>query len=411
MESINHELLASEGGTPLRDISKNPWPSWPQYTETSLSNLSKVLSSGRWTVSGPWTGKKTYETLCSEKIADVMGSRYCTMVDHGASALFIALQALGVREGDEVIVPGLTWIACASVVLRLGAKPVFVDIEESCLGLDPIDLERKISTKTKVIMVVHLYSCMADMEAIMEISKKYSIPVLEDCSHAHKAMWKDKFAGTIGQIGIFSLHQGKPLTCGEGGFIICSDPILNEKFQRLRSNGRRYSQSAVIGRDHLDAKIDIRSGNYNFSEFHAAVLLDTLPLLDKQNLIKQENASYLDHLLSKVPGTIPMVPHKKNISRTYYHYVTRLELSYFGNHSIDEIAEALSHELGLWVHKIYAPLDQHLEEMNSAELPRCYSEYARSIAIHHSALLSPKEDMVTISKAFSKVQRAFSREI
>lgn len=183
------------------------WPSWPTYSNRCLKSLEGVLHSLRWTLSGFYGGNITYDERFCESFANYNSTKYALTVDHGSSAIILAMQALGISFGDEVIIPGLTWVSCASSVIKINAKPVFVDIEGDTLCIDPIKVEEAITSKTRAILVVHLYSAMANMEFLKKISEKYKIPIIEDCSQAHGAVWNGKKAGSIGDIGIFVCNK------------------------------------------------------------------------------------------------------------------------------------------------------------------------------------------------------------
>lgn len=198
-------------------ISESGWPQWPQYTEKTIRSLEKVLNSNRWAISGYWTGEETREQLFAKAFAKYNGANYCVPTTNGSAALTTALEAVGVGYGDEVIMPALTWIATATAILRVNAKPVLIDASEETYCMDVSKIEDAITNRTKAIIVVHLMECMVDMDEVMKIAKKYNLAILEDCAQAHGMKWKDKRAGTIGDIGTFSFQQGKILTAGEGG--------------------------------------------------------------------------------------------------------------------------------------------------------------------------------------------------
>lgn len=177
-----------------------------------------------------------------EAFASYIGARYCIAVNNGTNGLFSAYFAVGVGPGDEVIVPSYTWHATVAPIIHSGAIPVFCEISPINLCADPEDIERKITPRTKAIAVTHLWGNPADMDAIMGISQRYGIPVIEDASHAHGAEWGGKKVGTIGDIGVFSLQGSKPLAGGEAGVVVTNNSEYYDRMIVLGHHGRLFSE-------------------------------------------------------------------------------------------------------------------------------------------------------------------------
>ncbi len=177
-----------------------------------------------------------------EAFAEYTGSRYCIAMNSGTSGLFSAYFAVGVGPGDEVIVPSYTWHATVAPIIHCGAIPVFCEVSPVNLCADPDDIERKITSKTKAIAVTHLWGNLADMDGVMDISRRHGIPVIEDTSHAHGAEWDGKKAGTIGHIGVFSLQGSKPLAGGEAGVVVTDNPEYYDRMIVLGHHGRWFSE-------------------------------------------------------------------------------------------------------------------------------------------------------------------------
>jgi len=211
------DALAIRGGTPVR---AEPWPLWPRSDERTAAAVTEVLTSTRWALSGPSDGRVAFERRFARDFADFNEVAHCTPVTSGTAALTIALQALGVGSGDEVIVPGLTWVACASAVLHLGARPVLADVDSATLTLDPAHAAEAITGRTRAIMAVHLANSVADLDAFTELSARTGIPFIEDCAQAHGARWRHRRVGGYGRAGCFSMQQSKLLTAGEGGAVV-----------------------------------------------------------------------------------------------------------------------------------------------------------------------------------------------
>jgi dTDP-4-amino-4,6-dideoxygalactose transaminase len=419
---INEEQLAVCGGAPVR---RTPWPNWPQADENTESILKEVLNSGRWAISGPYLDRESFERKFAREFAEFNGAKYCTPVMNGTSSLVSGLLALGVGFSDEVLVPGLTWVACASTVLSVGAIPVIVDIdpETLCMSLDAA--KKAITPKTKAIMIVHAFGALADLDGFLELSKQTGIPIIEDCSQAHGAKWLDQRVGTFGKVGCFSMQQSKLLTSGEGGAIITNDADLYRKIEQVRSDGRLFTEHPKSGELELVEEGQIQGYNMCLSEFQAAVLSDRLSHLDSENEIRHMNARILTELLHDIEGVSTLKFYPQVTTFVYYNFVIRLDLNKFGGKGIDAIAKAMSAELATLVRPIYRPMNKHtlytpllcsrvpntsevrqLLDPNRFNLP--HAEEARKVCltIPHWVLLDGEEGMKDIAKALKKLKNS-----
>lgn len=406
-------------------VCSAPWPKWPDAGGRSRDSLLEVLESSRWAVSGPWTGRPPLDMEFATRFAAFVGARWCVPVDHGSSALLAALTALDVGPGDEVIVPGLTWVACASAVLRAGGIPILVDIDPNTLCLSPAAVEAAITPRTAAILAVHLYSAMAEMDELSRIAAAAGVPILEDAAQAHGALWRGRGAGSLGAIGTFSMQQGKVLTSGEGGAAVTSDAGLRDRLERLRGDGRRYTASAqrVIGRQDLEEVGGLQGWNMHLSEFQAALLLEGLEQLPEQNARRAQAAQFLDGEFDGLEGVATIRPYPGNTHRTYYHYVLRIEPDAWAGRSIDVACEAVSAELGVWIHPPYQPLNVHplfqpqrhpfarlpgwtaKLDPRRFELPEAHRQADRAMLFHHSMLLGDERHLAAIVESVAKVQR------
>ncbi len=237
----------------------------------------RVLDS-RWLSTGPVTER--FEKAFSEYI----GGGYAIAVSSGTAALHLALVGLGIKEGDEVILPSLTFIATANAVLYVGAKPVFADIVSTeDLNISPEEIEKKITKKTKAIMVMHYGGYPCDMKAILGMAKRYGLYVIEDAAHAPGAEYQGRRCGLIGDIGCFSFFSNKNLVTGEGGMVVTRNKAWAERVRRMRSHGME-ALSWDKYRGHLSS-YDIRGLGYNYrtTEIQSALGLVQLKKLDRNN--------------------------------------------------------------------------------------------------------------------------------
>lgn len=415
--------LAINGGTPVKDVKNSPWPAWPVWGKEEERSLIEVLNSGIWSYNGP------KETEFNKLFAEFTGTKYAVCTVNGTVTLQIALEALGIGVGDEVILPGLTWQATAATIIDVNAIPVFVDVCEDTWCIDPKEIEKAITPRTKAIIPVHLYGAFADMDAIMEIAKKHNLVVIEDCAHKHGGEWNGKKAGSIGDIGSFSYQLSKHLTAGEGGSVTTNNQELAEKLDALRNCGRRpegdeYANVDKGAGQYGDDGNFIQSGNFRITEFQAAILIEGLKRLPKQNKVRDENGAYLNSLFLDIPGVTPLKRDKRETKKAYFNYAFRYNKDEFKGLSVEKFRSALEAEIGIGVEPSYEPLNNcslyvphtkparhKLNEAYWAEIdPTRFSlpvsekiHQEESVCIHHKVLMGTKEDMDMIVKAIKKI--------
>ncbi|MGH8101719.1 MAG: DegT/DnrJ/EryC1/StrS family aminotransferase, partial [Chthoniobacterales bacterium] len=240
------------------------------------------------------------------EFAAYCGAGHAIAVSSGTSALHLALLAAGVEAGDEVITTPLTFVATVAAIGYSGARAVLADIDENLLTIDPANIERAITSRTKAIIPVHLYGQLAEMDAIRDIAKRHGLVVIEDAAQAHGAELNGKRAGSLGDIACFSFYPTKNLGAyGEGGIVTTSDPEIAERVRRLRDWGqeRRSIHS-------------IRGYNYRMDAIQGAVLRVKLRHLNKWNAARRERAGWYDSLLRASDIQIPPV---RNDSQHSYH--------------------------------------------------------------------------------------------
>ena len=265
-----------------------------KYLGKELEYLEKVLSSENWSsTSGTWN-----QTL-EETFADKFQSEYAVTFNSGTSTLHAALLAVGVEPGDEVLSPALTVIMDTTATVHASAIPVYVDIDPKTFNMDPADLERKITPKSKAIIVVALYGQPCDMDPIMAIAKKHNLPVIEDNAQCFLGEYKGKLAGTFGDIASYSFENSKHLSCGEGGIVTSNSEELATTARKVSNHGF-INSTAKSGRTKLNLDVfqnpnykrhDEIGWNYRLSEISAAVALAQLEKIDEmiENRIKVAN--------------------------------------------------------------------------------------------------------------------------
>ena len=270
------------------------------------ANIQKVLTHGKY-ILGPEVAE------LEEKLAAYTGAKYCITCANGTDALQIALMALGIGPGDEVITPGFTYIATAETVALLGAKPVYVDVYENTYNLNVELLEAAITDKTKAIIPVSLYGQCADFDGINAIAAKHNIPVIEDGAQSFGASYKGRKSGNLTTISCTSFFPSKPLGCyGDGGAIFTSDDELAQIIRQIARHGqdRRYHHIRVGVNSRLDT-------------LQAAILLPKLAILDDEMRLRQEVAANYQRLFTEVGFTATPYIEAHNIS-AYAQFTVRV---------------------------------------------------------------------------------------
>ena len=204
----------------------------PSITQREIDYVNDAVTSG-------W-GEKCYDYLYKfeNSFAQFQGSKHALATSSCTGAIHLALLALGVKAGDEVIIPEITWIATVEPVLYIGAKPVFVDVLEDTWCIDPQQIRKAISPRTKAIIPVHIYGNLCDMNAIMEIAAEHHLLVIEDAAEGLGSKYNGKMAGSISHVGVFSFHGTKTMSTGEGGILVTDDDQLYERAKVLNDHGR-----------------------------------------------------------------------------------------------------------------------------------------------------------------------------
>ena len=304
--------LAILGGDKLiKDDYLSLFPEWPPRDEETAEALKKVYMEGNWSFNSP--AEQEFE----KAFAEYHGAKYGIFMVNGTTTLECSLAALGIKPGDEVIVPALTWMATALAASYLGAIPVIVDIEPTTLCMDPEKMRAAITPKTKAIIPVHVYGSTADMEKILEIADAHGIPVIEDCAHMHGGFWNGRGAGSWGKIGSFSFQQSKTMSSGEGGICITSDPELAEKLFLLKHIG--YSRGIPQGQAQR-APEGLLCHNYRATAFQAVILSQQLKNLKSMIDSYASNAEYLRNAIKDIPGVRMQAPGRLSTPQGYYSF-------------------------------------------------------------------------------------------
>ncbi|MCL6471235.1 MAG: DegT/DnrJ/EryC1/StrS family aminotransferase [Firmicutes bacterium] len=323
------------------------------------SAVLDVLRSGRY-ILGPKV--KEFEAA----IADYCGAKYAVGVANGTDALVLSLEASGIGPGDEVITSPFTFFATAESISRLGAKPVFIDIDPQTYNLDVEQIEAKITARTKAIMPVHIFGQPAEMDTIDDIAQRHGIKVIEDACQAIGAEYRGRKVGSLGSVACFSFFPSKNLgAAGDGGAVVTNDKELADKVRLLRQHGsnKKYHHSLMGYNSRLD-------------ELQAAILLVKLKHIDRWNNARRQKAKYYDKLFADTKIITPSSP--EHVKHVYHLYIIKVP-------NRERIETALK-ENGIG-HGVYYPVPLHLQEVykdlgyTEGDLPVSEAASKQTIAI------------------------------
>ena len=398
--------LAIHGGSPAKT---KPFPAWPIYDEREREALNEVLESGVW-----WRTPGTKTLAFEQEFAAYHQAKHGIAVTNGTHALEVALAAMGIGSGDEVIVPNATFVATASAVLFAGALPVLVDVSADSYCIDPELAEAAITENTKAIIAVHMGGRPADLDQLAAVADKHGILLLEDAAHAHGSEWRGRKVGAFGIGGTFSFQASKTMTAGEGGMIISNDDDFERLARSTHDCGRLPGEWFY---DHFTY-----GSNYRLSEWQGAVLLAQLTRLDEQTARRHQMGRLLDRLLSEIPGITPQ-SHDSRITRNgQYAYIFHYDKRAFSRVETLRFVEALEAE-GIPTQAPYPPLHKldlftsgaYRDRLSGAQataqheflgeaFPNAEREAWETVWVTQNALLGDEEDMGEIAAAVQKIQ-------
>ena len=398
--------LAIDGGTKLR---REPFPAWPVHDEREIQALREVVVSGNW---GGFPSPNERAAAFAEQFAAYHTARFGCCTASGTTALEVALKVAGVRPGDEVIVPALTFVATGAAPLYLGAVPIFVDIDPDTWCIDAEAAERAITERTRAIIPVHLGSRIADMDRIVELARRHGLRVIEDCAHMHGGFWRDKGVCSVGDLGCFSFQNTKLMSAGEGGIIITSDEELARRCHayvdcgRLRPGDDPASSQGVFG------------WNYRLTEFQAAILSVQLERLPDQTRTREANKRRLTERLERIAGIDTLKEDERVTQPSGYGFFFKYCASSFGAPR-DQFVAALRAE-GIPCHgafyepvykdKLFSWQDTNVQyDYGNVSCPVAErAAYEESVWLPHELFLGSQQDVDDIAAAVEKITNAWA---
>jgi dTDP-4-amino-4,6-dideoxygalactose transaminase len=331
------EALAINGGP--RAVS-DAFPKWPCYTAPMRDAVGDILRSGRVNY---WTGDQGLQFEL--EFAAYCGAKYAVAVANGSVALELALRAIGIGPGDEVIVPSRTFIASGTCAMICGATPVFADVNLETQTLEIDSVRQLISPRTKAIIAVHLAGWPCAMDELLAFAKRHSLFVIEDCAQAHGARYKGRCVGAIGHVGAFSFCQDKIIsTGGEGGMVITNNATLWEKMWSYKDHGRNFTMSKMKAGNGFRWIHDEFGSNFRITEMQSAIGRIQLQSLDEQLRTRRHYAWLLTRRLVQVPGLRVPMP-SPDIEPSYYRFYAFVEPEHLSDGwSRDRVLEAICAE-------------------------------------------------------------------
>lgn len=422
------DKLAIEGGT---KAVTNKLAGWPQFDENAISAVTEVLRSGKVNY---WTGKKGMEF--EKKFAEWQGSRYAVSVATGTAALHVALSALGIGPGDEVIVPSYTFIATSFAVVQTGAIPRFADVnlDDHCLSVE--SAEKLVNERTKAVIPVHLYGNVCDMDKIVAFAQRHKLAVVEDNAQAFGGVYKGKKTGTLGRIAACSFCQNKTFTTGgEGGMVTTDDEELIWKARSFRDHG--YDVKERLSMLEMEQKLpyihNMVGWNYRMTEMQSAIGLAELQRMDNWNMpTRRRNAHIIMDALRQRPEVKYMPIDTEERRNGFYTMAFSLDVDNM-NCDIQQFVEAAVAE-GAPCWKVFWPQchrERAYREFNSfgrSGFPFRSTEYTNPDSVNYSQVEVPnavwheahtftvfpfptfsEDDMHQIAGALTKVLDAYSR--
>jgi dTDP-4-amino-4,6-dideoxygalactose transaminase len=397
-------LPALLGGPPA--AGEDTYPSWPQWGAREREELLATLESGAW-----WTGDGERAMRFAREFARYQGAAGGLPFTNGTQTLEAALVACGVGEGDEVIVPGLTFVASASAVLSVNATPVLVDVDPDTLCIDAGAAEAAISGRTRAIIAVHVAGAVSDLDLLVPLCERNGLHLIEDCAHAHGSQWRGRGAGSYGTFGSFSMQQGKLMTAGEGGALIGNDEALLAAAWSYadcgREPGRWFYHHASIG------------SNFRMTEWQGAVLLAQLERFPEQHAVRNANAIALGEALADIPGLRAQKRDERMDSQGNYCFVVHYDASEFAGMPLRRFEEALYADgvplgvsypslssLDVFRNRNFAPTRRGSApaiDYASLRLPVAEHAAASSVWMEHRILLADRDRVLRVAHAAARI--------
>jgi dTDP-4-amino-4,6-dideoxygalactose transaminase len=399
------DLPAVLGGSPIR---QQDYPSWPVWDDRERDGLLAVLDAGGW-----WQGDGDQAATFAAEFAAYHGARHGMAFTNGTHTLEAALAACDIGEGDEVIVPAMTFVASASAVLAVNATPILVDIDADTLCIDVAAARAAVTERTRAVIAVHVAGAAADLDALTALCAEHGLRLIEDCAHAHGTFWRGRGVGSWGDFGSFSMQRSKLMTAGEGGVLLCNDDELRDRAWSYadcgRTRGEWFYHHAAYG------------SNLRMTEWQGAVLRAQLARFPEQNALRNANAVALNAALDEIPGLRAPRRDPRMDSQGNYCFVFHYDPEAFAGLPLRGFEQALGaegipmgvsypslNELAVFRNRNFGPrLRASAPEPDYATLRLPAAEHAArtTVWLQHRILLGGRDDVLDVARAAARIGR------
>jgi dTDP-4-amino-4,6-dideoxygalactose transaminase len=398
------DIPAILGGTPVRSTD---YPSWPAWDGGEGERLLAVLDAGGW-----WQGDGDEAATFAAEFAVYHGAEFGMAMTNGTHTIEAALVACDIGQGDEVIVPGMTFVASATAVLAVNATPVLVDVDADTLCIDVAAAEAAITPRTRAIVAVHVAGAAADLDALIALCARHDLRLIEDCAHAHGTFWRGRGVGSWGDLGSFSMQRSKLMTAGEGGVLICNDEALRDRAWAYadcgRAKGEWFYHHPTVG------------SNLRMTEWQGAVLRAQLARFPEQNRVRNANAVALNAALDEIPGLRTPRRDPRMDTQGNYCFVVHYDAERFAGLSLRGFERALAadgipmgvsypalNELAVFRSQNFGPrlrASAPTIDYTSLRLPRAEHAARSTVWLQHRLLLAEREDVLDVARAAARIQ-------
>jgi len=396
------DLPAIAGGTPVRSREDRIVFGAPLIGEAEVASVAECIRSR-------WIGLGERVERLEREFAAYKQAPYAAAVSSCSAALHLALVALGITSGDEVIVPSMTFCSTVHAIVHTGANPVLVDCDRVTMNIDPSVIETRITPRTKALIVVHMCGRSCEMDPILEIAQKHGLRVIEDCAHAIETTYHGRPAGLLGDAGCFSFYPTKSITTGDGGMVISRNHDLIDRVKLLAYNGVATNTWTRFAEGLPGYEVIAAGFKYNMTDMEAALGLPQLPLLEERWAKRERLWLAYNDRLRGLPVIMPEAGDSQ--SRHAYHLYTpllRLEKLSVGRHQIVAAMEAENIGVGVHYEPAHAqPLYKELLGYRDDDLPNATYIGERTISLPLSAGMT-ENDVADVCAALGRILRYYA---
>jgi len=398
-------LPAIAGGTPVRTRANRLIFGAPVLGEEEVASVAECIRSN-------WIGLGARVERFEHEFARYKGAPYALAVNSGTAAIHLALAALGIGSGDDVIAPAMTFCSSIHPIVHTGAKPVLVDCRRDSFNIDPEQIESSVTARTKAVLVVHMCGRSCEMDPILGIAHRHGLSVIEDCAHAIESTYRGQAAGLMGDLGCFSFYPTKNVATGDGGMVITRDPKLFERAKVLSLHGMTADAWSRFVGGPSGYEVVEAGFKYNMTDLVASLALPQLPRIEEQWRQRERVWLQYNEQLKHVPLLLPPMPEPE--SRHAYHLYTpllKLEELTFGRAEI--LAALQAENIGVGIH--YVPVHQqpyYRQQfgLKDSDFPNATFVGERTFSLPLSPAMS-EQDVADVVTALTRICRYYAASV